>query len=272
MISTPLIAGSRCHFTFSASPPSSFCFSTPKPANPLGLNLKASVIYVRNGLCQSHFRYLACFQQFSLENRPIFSKRVHEHSAIRCFSCNRYSVSCPPLPHVVVGQRAESKNIPTMQAGMWLEISSLPGKSRIGSVAKLIGYRTSGCRLSVRGFRLMPVACPVPSRVHVNAPSSMPTFRHRRRARSRRDLRECIRLRLLHDDLQRNAGGSIGTRTYHDVERARLDHLVHVAIQHLQLAGRQLEFERPRLARFQTQRARIRATASPDAFTDATRW
>ncbi len=152
MLPSRLIVRTCCHSTCSSSPASSFRLNAPKPANPLGLKPRPSVTYLRNAACQTHFAYPACFQQFSPEKKPLLGKRVVQRSANACLSCNRYAVSWWRSRHLVTCRRTESKNIPTIQAGMSHGISSLSGKPQTGPDVNR-SVTTYGCSAAVRSAR-----------------------------------------------------------------------------------------------------------------------
>lgn len=140
MSQIPLIVGTRRHSTLLSSLSSSFRLGTPKPANPLSLKLMESAAYPRNGRRQTHCAYLAYFQQFNLEKRPLFSKRIVKGFEPRCLRRNRYAVPCSTLHFGVTCQPAGCENIPTMEAGMWFGIRRLIGKRHAALESKLIDY------------------------------------------------------------------------------------------------------------------------------------
>lgn len=142
MLSRLSIAWTRCHSTLSRTPSSSFRPKAPKPAKPLGLKPVSSATYLTKGHCQSHFDYLACFQQLSLEKWAFFRNKRIERTTARLLMLIRQDMSCPRSQRVVTRQGAGSRNIPTIQAGILFRISSLPGKLRIGPKVNVVGYRT----------------------------------------------------------------------------------------------------------------------------------
>ncbi len=153
MISTLLIVQTRSQSVLASSLSSSFRLKTPKPAKPLGLKAIESAAYPRNSDCQTHFAYLTCFQQFNLEERAFFSKRVVQRSRNRCLSSARHDMSCSPSPQVVMRQRPGDENMPTIRAGMWLGINGLPGKSQIGCGRKLISHNALVSKLTLAGWK-----------------------------------------------------------------------------------------------------------------------
>ncbi len=156
MIWRLLIARTRCHSTCLSGPTSSFRVKRQSQPNPLGLSSMPSVGYPKNGNSQTHFPYLACFQDLSLGKRPFFSKRIVQRPENRCLSCDRHSVSCWPTRHVVTRWRGRSENIPTVQAGISREMSRLHDKShpQISQITQITHGTSLACKLV--GYSSLP--------------------------------------------------------------------------------------------------------------------
>lgn len=117
MLSSLTIVGTRCRLTRSSSPATSFRLQRQSHPNPTHPKPMDSIVYPRNGRRQTQPDYLACFQQFRFEKRPLFSNKTAKHTENGGSSCNCYSASSSPSRHRVACQIVSGKNIPTIEAG-----------------------------------------------------------------------------------------------------------------------------------------------------------
>ena len=164
MVSNLPVVWTRCHSTLSPSLSSRSRPNAPKPANPPRLNSIASEVYPRKGGCQTHFSYPCSFQRLSLEEWPFYSMRIVESPGTRWLPRHRYAESCSRLHLGVTLRRAQHENMPTIEAGNWLGVSSLTGKHRIRFESNLIGLSHARITFSWRSTEGRAPAADIPAR------------------------------------------------------------------------------------------------------------
>jgi hypothetical protein len=124
--------------------------ASPKPPNPLSLNLFLSARYAELTHAKPIGFISLVFSGLTSENGPFFrrsqSHRCTAVSATQESSSGQLGRGCgrEKADRKSLAERAGSKNMPTNEAGMCLEISNLPIDFRIGFGRTPLCNRTAG--------------------------------------------------------------------------------------------------------------------------------